>query len=203
MLCFEAVPPDTLELLRRLCRTEALGQFALVGGTSLALRLGHRLSVDLDFFTPEPFSCEVLLEKLRRDFEVNDSTLHGGGMGLFIEGVKVDVVTYRYPLMAPYDRIDGVRLFSLPDVIGMKLSALSNRGAKKDFFDVAELVKRFGLGELLRIYRAKYPLQEPVILLRSLVYFDDAEFEPDPVSLTGVSWEEVKGGIVGAVREML
>jgi predicted nucleotidyltransferase component of viral defense system len=203
MLHFEAVPRDTLDLLIRLCQKDSLTKFALVGGTSLALRFGHRLSVDLDFFTPESFSGEALLEELRGNFEVSHSTMHGGGMGLFIEGVKVDVVTYRYPLMAPFEEVDGIRLYSLPDVIGMKLSALSNRGAKKDFFDVAELVNQFGLGELLKIYRTKYPDQEPVILLRSLVYFDDAELEPDPVSLTGVTWEEVKAGIVAAVRVML
>lgn len=203
MLHFEAVSSGTLDLLIRLCRVKCLEPFALAGGTSLALRFGHRLSVDLDFFSPEPFSGEGLLAELREKFEVTESILHGGGMGLFVEGVKVDVVTYRYPLLAPFEVVEGIRLFSLPDVVGMKLSAVSNRGAKKDFFDVAELVGQFGLARLVDIYRNKYPTQDSVILLRSLVYFEDAEFEPEPVSLKGESWEGVKAGIGGAVREMM
>ena len=137
MLHSEAVPPGTLALLKNLCAHHALDGFALVDGTSLALRFGHRMSVDLDFFRPEKFDNKVIAAALAEDFPsfqlTNDNS---NGMMAFIEKVKVDFVTYRYPLLHPYDTIENVRMMSLPDVVAMKLGAISNRGAKKDFYDL-------------------------------------------------------------------
>jgi len=92
---------------------------------------------------------------------------------------------------------------SLPDVAAMKLSAVTNRRAKKDFYDLHMLLKTMGLKELLRVYQSKFPDTDPMMLLRSLTYFMDAEEDEDPVSLINQDWEQVKSGIVKAVKEML
>ncbi|WP_397380356.1 nucleotidyl transferase AbiEii/AbiGii toxin family protein [Prosthecobacter sp.] len=178
--------------------------FALVGGTSLALRFGHRMSVDLDFFRPEKFDNKAIAAALAEDFPsfqlTNDNS---NGMMAFIEKVKVDFVTYRYPLLHPYETIEGVRLMSLQDVVAMKLGAISNRGAKKDFYDLHTLLKEIGLDEILRCYALKFPNHDPMIPLRSMIYFEDAEATETPKSLVKTTWAKVKAEIQKAVRPML
>lgn len=203
MLHFSSLPDSTLVLLRELCAHPATQPFALTGGTALALRYGHRLSVDLDFFTPASFDSQSIADELTKDFHATEVRVNPAGMNLMIRGVKVDLVRYRYELLQPFETSDGVRLFGLKDNIAMKLSAITNRGAKKDFFDLHQLIKAMGLAELAAIYREKYPAQDVFILLRSLAYFDDAEDELDPECLDGTTWEEVKSSITKAVRAFL
>ncbi|WP_294403210.1 nucleotidyl transferase AbiEii/AbiGii toxin family protein [Prosthecobacter sp.] len=178
--------------------------FALVGGTSLALRFGHRMSVDLDFFRPEKFDNKAIAAALAADFPsfqlTNDNS---NGMMAFIEKVKVDFVTYRYPLLHPYETIEGVRMMSLQDVVAMKLGAISNRGAKKDFYDLHTLLKEIGLDEILRCYALKFPNHDSMIPLRSMIYFEDAEETETPKSLGKTTWAKVKADILKAVRPML
>lgn len=204
MLHCEAVPPGTLALLKRLCEHPALDGFALVGGTSLALRFGHRMSVDLDFFRPEKFDNKTIAAELAADFPsfqlTNDNS---NGMMAFIEKVKVDFVTYRYPLLHPYETIEDVRMMSLPDVVAMKLGAISNRGAKKDFFDLHVLLQIIGLDEVLRCYASKFPNHDPMIPLRSMIYFEDAEETETPKTLSMTTWDKVKADILKAVRPVL
>jgi len=204
MLHSEAVPPVTLALLKRLCVHPATEDFALVGGTSLALRFGHRMSVDLDFFRPEIFDHKIIAASLAEDFTTlqitNDNSI---GMMAFIEDVKVDLVTYSYPLLQPFETIEGVRMMSLPDVAAMKLGAISNRGAKKDFYDLHILLRELGLEKLLDCYARKFPNHDPLIPLRSMIYFEDAEDTPSPKTLIKTTWTEVKADIRTAVRSML
>ncbi len=203
MLHREALPPGTLDLLTKLSAHPVLSAFSLAGGTSLALRFGHRQSVDLDFFTTEPFDTEAMSHALAERHEVKVEQVNTVGLSANIDGVKVDMVTYRYPLLQPPEQHDGVRMLSLPDVTAMKLSAVTNRGAKKDFYDLQALIQHLGLPELLRIYQAKYPNHDSLIMLRSLIYFEDAESQPDPLSLTATTWPEIKQAISTAVRGML
>jgi predicted nucleotidyltransferase component of viral defense system len=204
MLHLKAVPPGTLDLLRRLCAHPATDGFALVGGTSLALRFGHRMSVDLDFFRPEKFDNKIVSAALAADFPsfqlTNDNS---NGMMAFIENVKADFVTYRYPLLHPYETIEGVRMMSLPDVVAMKLGAISNRGAKKDFYDLYTLLNELGLDEILRCYALKFPNHDPMIPLRSMIYFEDAEDTETPKTLIKTTWAKVKSDIQKAVRPVL
>lgn len=203
MLHREALPPGTLDLLTGLSAHPALAAFSLAGGTSLALRFGHRLSIDLDFFTTETFDKEEAERALADGHRVQVEQVNAVGLSATVDGVKVDLVTYRYPLLQPPEVIEDVRILSLPDVTAMKLSAVTNRGAKKDFYDLHTLIQHLGLKELARIYQAKFPGHDPVIMLRSLVYFEDAESQQDPVSLTDITWPEVKQSITAAVRGML
>ncbi len=203
MLHRETLPPGTLDLLTVLSAHPELAAFSLAGGTSLALRFGHRLSVDLDFFTSDPFENEPLLAVLKRDFSFNERRRGTTGVTGLIHDVLLDFVKYAYPLLHPPEVIDNVRLLSLQDVSAMKLSAVTNRGAKKDFYDLHLLITELGLPELFRISQAKFPGTNALMMLRSLVYFDDAEDGGDPVSLTGITWPEVKQSISAAVRGML
>ncbi|MDZ4286503.1 MAG: nucleotidyl transferase AbiEii/AbiGii toxin family protein [Prosthecobacter sp.] len=203
MLHSEAVPGGTLALLKRLCAHPALDGFALVGGTSLALRFGHRISVDLDFFRPEKFDNKALAAALAADFPFEITNDNSNGMMTFIEKVKVDFVTYPYPLLHPYETLEGVRMMSLPDVIAMKLGAISNRGAKKDFYDLHTLLKHVGLDKILHSYQRKFPRHDPLIPIRSMIYFEDAEETETPKTLVKTSWPKVKTEILNAVKPIL
>lgn len=191
MLRFDAVPESVRELLARLASHEALRDYALGGGTSLALRFGHRWSVDLDFFTTGEFSPEDLFGRLALDGATvigraaNSLTVDAGG-------VKLDLLRHAYRLLEPAERIDGVTLVSLPDLAAMKLNAIANRGSKKDFFDLAELLDHLTIQRMIGWFTEKYPSTDPFTVIRSLAWFEDAEQEPDPVALTGFTWSKVK-----------
>lgn len=201
MLHHAAVPLKLLEALERLRGPLAGKGFALVGGTSLALRLGHRLSVDLDFFTLESFRPNDLLDALGLSTErVTDKS--ASSLQLTVGGVKVEFLRHAYPLLEPHEIVSGIEMYSLRDVCAMKLNAITNRGAKKDFFDVAALLGRFPLSGMLEDYCLKYGVSHRFIVIRSLVWFDDAEEEPNPVSLDGTSWEAVKSVVSKAVSEI-
>lgn len=201
MLHFETLPVGTLDLLKDLSAHPALQQFSLVGGTALALRFGHRRSIDFDFFTPDSFDVEALADTLSRELpQFATSGMNKGGINASIGDLKVDFVTYRYPLLAQPETQDGIRMFSLPDIVGMKLSAITNRGARKDFYDLHALIQHLGVDALIDIYRQKYPSHDPMIALRSMIYFDDAEEDADPDLLISKSWEEVKEEIREAVK---
>lgn len=198
MLRLDAVPEPVAALLEQLASHEALEQFALGGGTSLALRFGHRLSVDLDFFTKEEFHPQELFEALGLDaatiLSISKNTL-----SLDADGVKIDLLRHAYAEIAPIDRIGGQRLVSLPDLAAMKLNAIANRGSKKDFYDMAELLKHHTLSEMLGVFSEKYPNTDPFAVIRSLAWFGEAEEEPDPIAMDGQKWDAVKRIMTEAV----
>lgn len=96
-------------------------------------------------------------------------------------------------------RLDGVTLVSLPDLAAMKLNAIANRGSKKDFFDLTEFLDQLPLQRMIGFFERKYPATDPFTVIRSLAWFEDAEMEPDPVSLRGVTWDRVKARVSEAV----
>ena len=200
MLHFTALPPAVARLLKRMAPLPALAGFSLAGGTSLALRFGHRLSVDLDFFTSQEFDPSRLPGVLP-DAHHRILGQTSGSLNLEVDGVKVDFLLHDYPLLAQPEVLEGIRMLSVLDVAAMKLNAIVNRGAKKDFYDLHTLLRHYPLPTLLDAYRRKYPNAEPFLLVRSLSFFEDAESEPDPVPLAGQSWQDVKDRVIRAVRE--
>jgi predicted nucleotidyltransferase component of viral defense system len=114
--------------------------------------------------------------------------------------VKVDFVTYQYPWLEGALCEDGIRLAQIKDIAAMKLAAVTNRGRKKDFVDVAFLLDLLSMDEMLDLYQKKYPDGLKLFVMRSLVYFNDAEDEPMPVMLKPLNWETAKERIRVAVR---
>ena len=201
MLHTEAVEPSTLDLLKRLQRLPKLSNIRLVGGTALALHLGHRKSVDLDLFGN--FDPIVSYRKLLADAGYSvEGAENGTVQSLRVDNVKVDLVNYPYPWMDNALEEDGVRLADLKDIAAMKLSAVANRGRKKDFIDVARLLDVFPLDQMLSFYKEKFSVSELSFPLRGLMYFDDAEEDPMPEMLDGnLTWENVKKRVVAATRK--
>ena len=175
MLHVNTVEPKTLDLLRRLLAHEECRHFSLAGGTALALHLGHRISVDLDLFTQERFDSNALFESLRDSEVFRDAVASCSqsinSLSLFIktEGqeVKVDFIRHHYSNLIPIQKIDNIRIFSVQDIAAMKLNAIANRGAKKDFFDVHSLLTRFSLDDLLAFFENKYAQMNSFTVLKS------------------------------------
>ncbi|GHW02230.1 hypothetical protein AGMMS50249_0160 [candidate division SR1 bacterium] len=185
----------------------ALDQFNLVGGTALALQFGHRISVDLDLFTEKDFDVVTLKQSLEKEFGgenivwnlEKDYTLL-----LKINDIKVDILHYPYPLIDNLIIEDGIRLISPPDISAMKLSAIAKRGAKKDFFDMYELLKqKYSLSEMFTFYQEKFKNSELGFLFRSLLYFDDAEMQDDPIMLKSYTRKDVKKEITRQVSDFI
>lgn len=171
-----------------------LENFPLVVGTNLSLRFGHRLSVDLDLFTNTPFvPDEVFSAIVNACPQTVRIDQRKQTIWLSINGIKVDLILHEYSYIKGIEEIEGIRLLSVEDVIPMKLEAMATRGVKKDFWDIAELLKYYSLTRMLQFHQQRYPNSDPGHILLSATYFADAEKEQaDPLSLNGMTWQNVK-----------
>ena len=201
MLSYRTIEPHTLELLRALTAEPLLQGLRLVGGTALALQYGHRNSIDLDFFGSIGADNEELKDVLRShgNLRINQETQNI--KQYVLSGVKVDIVNYCYPWIDEPIGEDGLRLASPRDIAAMKINAIEGRGTRKDFVDVAELLKHFTLQEILDFHAQKYPEANTFRVLLSLSYFEDAEQQPMPKMFIPDTWEEIKKRIQQAIKE--
>jgi hypothetical protein len=168
----------------------------LAVGTSLALQYGHRKSIDLDLFGELQLDAVMLSAALSSLGEVRNLQNLQRIKSYLINGIKVDIVNYPYPWISPLLTVDQLRLASDKDIAAMKLAAITGRGAKKDFFDLYVLLKKYSVKELMSFYSEKYKDGSAFMVLKSLIYFEDAEDDVDPVQLIPASWTEVKSSIV-------
>jgi len=204
MLQNRTIEPRTLGLLRALMSMPLLNPFYLVGGTALALQLGHRLSVDIDLFSLEPFDKNELLEVLNSAFESVAVESEGTTMMITnINGIKVDFVKMSYPFLFPPLIVEDIRMLSVRDIAPMKLKAVTQRGSKKDFFDLYFLLDLMPLQEMLHLFQEKFKQHEIFHVIKSLSYFDDAEGYADPMVFdAAVTWEKVKTKMRKVVQEV-
>jgi len=194
MLFKETVDAPTLELLIRLMRDNALDQFVLVGGTAIALYLGHRVSIDLDLFTVENFDENELTEHLRGNYTFELDSLARNTLKGEIDGVQLDCISHKYDWLDPIGKTDGIRIAGLMDLAAMKLNAVSGNGTRiKDFIDVAYLSQKLSLNQMLRAYELKYN-SNPLIPLKALNWFADINFN-EPIRLikkSKLNWDEIE-----------
>lgn len=210
MLQYTAVYPKTLELLKKLMQEKCLSRFNLVGGTALALQLGHRISIDLDLFSEYDFDTKQIITTLSKKYKLNvimefDNSIiqkieYPTNSGSFI---KVDIIKYPYTLIKQPIKINGIRLLTKEDIIPMKLSAIANRGSKKDFFDIYFLLQEYSLKKMFILFEQKFPNVNYFHIIKSLTYFDDADTELNPKTIIKTSWEQVKNEIKKQVRKYI
>ncbi len=207
MLYHSTVEPATLVILKKLIAIPELSSFYLVGGTNLSLRYGHRISVDLDLFSTKDFDTDSLIKILEANFTglSYKSNTNPVGLFCFIDNVKVDFVRHHnFKMIDEEINLEEIRMFGDKDIIAMKITAILRRAQKKDFFDVAELLKKYSLKQMMAFYQTKYPSQMLAISIpHAITYFEDAEQSENPVSLNGETWESVKNSIKKAVRDYL
>jgi hypothetical protein len=128
-----------------------------------------------------------------------------GTLNAVLDGVKITFLRYRYPLLFPAVNFEKIALADERDIAAMKIDAASSRGSKKDFIDLYFLLKKYPLTELIGFFEQKYEGIEynKLHILKSLVYFEDADLEPMPTMIQSADWEEVKETIQGKVNELM
>lgn len=203
MLYATTVYPETLGLLKNLMLAPELEDFNLAGGTALALQIGHRISVDLDFFGYVDFNSIDILDTINAFTQTSIINQSRAILILNVNGIKVDFVRYRYPLLKPINKIDGIRLLSTLDIGAMKLAAITNRGRQRDFFDLFFILLLYSLRDLLDAYNTKFSDGSEFLVRKSIVYFEDAEEDDLPTLFdTTITWDLVKSTIENEVKQL-
>jgi predicted nucleotidyltransferase component of viral defense system len=205
---WEAVPPLLRDLLAEIGQMPFIGRFYLAGGTALALRLGHRVSVDLDFFSDvdevgDDSRAEIVAAfKQRRAIRVLEDVF--GNLLVEIEDTHVGFFSYGYPLLEPPVEVLRVRVACLLDIGMMKLDALISRGARKDFYDLYFIAQQVPLEEMLHQGPVKYPYARDyeMMALTSLTYFENADQQTAIESFPPTDWEAVKDFFVAEARRL-
>ncbi|GMR23348.1 MAG: hypothetical protein BMS9Abin37_1768 [Acidobacteriota bacterium] len=179
--------------------------FYLAGGTGLALRLGHRKSVDFDWFRNESFDPVALRSEMRKTMEIMELASAPGTLHASIDQVRVTFLAYDYPLLEKPESFPelAIAIASPDDLAAMKLAALLQRGERKDLYDIDILMLEHGpLKDLLGAFERKFEFEGTGSLLRALTYFDEAEATPDPMLLDQrLSWERTRERLKKAVRD--
>jgi len=201
MLHYETVDEGTLGLLKQLQSLSILSEMRLVGGTSLALQIGHRKSIDIDLFGNLSADYENLVDELKTLGEVvslkNSKNIHS----LLINEIKVDIVNYEYKWLTNKITTDNIHLATIEDIAAMKLNAIIGRGSKKDFIDLFFILKDYSLETLIDFYTKKYNDGSTFLVLKSLTYFEDADEQEMPFMCSDIDWQTIKNNIKKAHAE--
>ena len=186
--------PDTFRAVKLIAGLPDIKKAYLAGGTALALRVGHRISVDLDFFTTEDFDETVLAEKLKQTPEFKLGKTDWKTVIGVIGETKFSIFFYKYPIVEVFEEFEGIKIAGLQDLAAMKIHAVEDRGSKRDFVDVYFLAKKFSLEEMFDFYNQKYGVLDShkYSIIKALGYFDAAETQEMPNMLIKTDWEEVK-----------
>ena len=202
-LHYNTVSPLLRDILSQLMAQPEFTPFCLVGGTSLSLQLGHRVSIDIDLFTDAPYGSldfHAIQSKLRDMFpycQGDCGDIVGMGSSYIIgnsayDSIKLDLF-YTDPFIRPIKTIDNIRIASIEDIIAMKLDVIGRNGRKKDFWDLHELHDKYTIAEMLTLYAERYPYnhtQEELLL--GLTNFSLAATDPDPNCLRSKAWPLIK-----------
>ncbi len=206
MLHLETVAASTLELLKELQRLGSLRETRLVGGTALSLQYGHRISVDLDLFVNnlEVDFITIISEIKNKGYKIDIRKQSSNILISMIENIKVDIVNYPYPWIDNKICEENIVLATDKDIAAMKLSAITNRGTKKDFIDLYYLLKSYSLEQMLSFYTDKYSEGSVFMVLKSLTYFDDADIDISPNILDrNINWTNIKNIITNEVNHLV
>ena len=171
MLQTQTIVPELLELLKKIMNENLFQDYFLVGGTSLSLQLGHRNSIDIDLFGNAEINQPVFVEKLKEFGEVIISQSTKNILITEVNGIKVDFVNYKYPLLTSPILIENIRMLSTTDIAAMKLNAIAGRGSKKDFIDLFFLLDQFSMRQMLDFYNSKFSDGSEFMVTKSLSYF--------------------------------
>lgn len=199
MLHYNTITQNTLRIVKQLMDDPELQNFILVGGTALALQIGHRISIDIDLFTSKNFDTYSLQEHLKHTYNFETDFLAENTIKGEIQNVKVDCIRHGYPLIDKSLVLDKIRIASLIEIAAMKINAITTNGTRiKDFIDIAYLSEFLSLNQILEAYQKKYK-NNVVMALKSLLYFNDINTN-EPIHMVNSSnkfeWENIKNRII-------
>lgn len=216
MLRKETVSDALFDVLNRLMAIPELGNHRLVGGTALALQLGHRISVDIDLFSGHKSDYQKIEKIIYAEFKSDAKLVHyissplGKGISWLINGIKVDVIDWHKDNKFSVLEVSGIRMAGLREIALMKLEIITSnpefiRYEKKDFVDLAFLLDEFSFNDLVQIFQRNnlgraYPDR---LLAEALQLAELADKKPEPRMLKPLNWQAVKDKINAAVKEFL
>lgn len=211
MLHWYTVSNVLKESLLTLMRAKELANFRLVGGTALSLHLGHRMSIDIDLFTDEPYgtvdfeAIEYFLKKsfnyLSGDFGINP----GMGKSYMIgtdqnNAIKLDIFYAMDPFFQPLTEQEGVRMATIEELIAMKVDIIQRGGRKKDFWDLHELLTDYDINTMISLHGKRFEwTHDQALIIKNFTMFDDANLEPDPICLRNKEWAFITEDIEYAI----
>jgi len=200
----KVLPAEAWAVVKLLKRTDLLDGWILAGGTALALQLGHRISVDLDFFRHEDFQVAPLRQALAHLGKLEVPSMATDTLHCRLDDIRLTFLRSEVPFLHEPVPYRGLHLADVRDIAAMKVIAVAGRGAKKDFIDLyAYLEAGASFPDLMAVVQQRYRDTDFNVmhLLRSLVYFDDAEAEPMPKMLSKASWPEIRRRLEREVRD--
>ncbi|MFW6159523.1 MAG: nucleotidyl transferase AbiEii/AbiGii toxin family protein [Acidobacteriota bacterium] len=191
--------------LNIISQQDFIKSFYLAGGTACTIHLGHRISNDLDFFTKEDFSKFEIQNSMRSSGNfLIDHTDFRTLIGRFNK-TKISFFHYDYPLIGEIHYIFNLPIASLEDIGCMKIDAISSRGSRRDFIDLFFILQDLNLDlkVFFKYYHDKYSQENYNLfhILKSLVYFEDAENEPELIMLRQFSWEHMKNFFIEQIKK--
>lgn len=203
MLQKKTVTAKTLALTKQLMADPRLNDFILVGGTALALTIGHRQSIDIDLFTVNPFDVPNAAAILGKEYGAEFIKAGEGSIQCFINGIKTDLISHRYPMIEPAETIEGIRICSLTDIAAFKLHAIVNSGSRiKDFIDIHSMLEKMSLSQMYAAYEKKYyPNASRDVASLALREHSRIDFK-EPVMLFSeiLDWPKISSRLLNAIE---
>lgn len=206
---WEALTPNTREAFEIAARTQLIRHYYLAGGSGLALHMGHRFSVDLDFFSQREDSVGATDRQALRE-AYYDRTLetvhdHEGTYSVTWRGVGVSFFRLpRFPLVEEAPLVEGIPVASKADIGAMKLAAIIDRGTRKDLVDLFFILQDVPLDRLFEVAAIKYSHVTTfgISATRALAYFEDAEALPMPRMLDATPWSQMRSFLESQALEV-
>ena len=199
MLHFETVLPSTVRILKELMLINEMSAFNLVGGTALALQLGHRISDDIDLFLDKDFDKKEIIQVLQNTFGdrfvLKSRVTNSLGIFGFIDDIKVDICNHPFKIVDDVVVVEGIRMWSVKEIAAAKVHAISNRATKKDFWDIDIILDILTIDEIAFLYKEKYEPLLAIGVAQILLYFDEADESNTPNCFLGKTWDQVKSNI--------
>lgn len=212
MLYFSTVSKSLHSALEKIFQSNIFNSFRLVGGTSLSLQLGHRMSIDIDLFSDVTYGSldfkeieKFLLENFKEVIISSDLTAIGKSYFIGENAsamVKLDIF-YSDPFIRDFILVDGIRMATLEEIIAMKMEVIQNIGRKKDFWDIHELLENYSIEEMIALHEERYPYSHNrELIISNLNNFQNADEDLDVVCLKGKHWEIIKADFELLARNM-
>jgi hypothetical protein len=210
-LYYNTVTPLLLSTLKDLMQAKQFSSFRLVGGTSLSLQRGHRLSVDIDLFTDAPYesidfkAIDSFLKKTYKYVDTNNYNLVGMGQSYYVGSnaetcIKLDLY-YTDDFIRPILIKDKLRLASIEEIIAMKIDIIAKGGRKKDFWDLHDLMNDYSLKQMLALHAERYPYSHNKALIKkNFTNFEIADGDFEPICLKQKYWEVLKLDMIDFVK---
>ena len=197
------IAPQTFKLIQDLQSLPELKDFFLVGGTSLALQLGHRNSIDIDLFIQDDFSDDDILNLLNSKFEVKEMYRRKNTIISLVDNIKTDFIKHAYPLIHPPITEEGITFLSKEDIAAMKFHAIIQNGKRlKDFIDIYYLLQHFNMQQMIGFFTQKYSYSNPIIAIKAINYFEEIEENIDPPKLLKpITIKQIKARIQEATQK--